>query len=244
VVVRPSIPIGWFGDSSAYFDSPLRVVTLGLNPSHLEFPSAGPMIRFPAARHLLMSGPLDGPRSRAYVQALDEYFIREPYRRWFDRGFGPVLRGLDASYYPDRRSRALHTDLLSPSATRPTWSKLRQADCRRLASDGVPLWHALIEYLQPDIIVASPGRAHLERIGFDRIGELHAIHRVERRNPFITEATGLRIGQKTATLAFARCTNVPFGSVAFADREAVGKAIGIAHRRTPLQESPASTRTS
>lgn len=224
VVVRPSIPILWFGDARAYSDSPLRVVTLGLNPSRFEFPSAEPMMRFPAARHLANSGSLDGSHP-AYIRALDEYFRREPYRKWFDRGFEPLLNGLGASYYSNKPNTALHTDLLSPLATNPTWSKLgrpRQA----LLSDGVPLWHALMEYLRPDVIVASIARPYLAKIGFERTGDLREIHRVERKNPFVTEATELRIGHKTTTLVFGRCVNLPFGSVSFPDRETIGKAIG------------------
>lgn len=46
-VVLPSVPIAWFGDLEAYLDSPLRVITVGLNPSRLEFPSPDPFFRFP-----------------------------------------------------------------------------------------------------------------------------------------------------------------------------------------------------
>ena len=37
-VVRPSIPILFFGDSEAYERSERRIITVGLNPSRLEFP--------------------------------------------------------------------------------------------------------------------------------------------------------------------------------------------------------------
>ena len=36
-VVRPSIPILFFGDSAHYACSPLKVVTVALNPSRKEF---------------------------------------------------------------------------------------------------------------------------------------------------------------------------------------------------------------
>jgi hypothetical protein len=51
-VVTPSMPILYFGNLPAYRSSPLRVVTVGLNPSRLEFPKAGPWSRFPAAARL------------------------------------------------------------------------------------------------------------------------------------------------------------------------------------------------
>lgn len=45
--VDPSIPILYFGDLTAYENSPKRIVTVALNPSNVEFPS--PSTRFPMA---------------------------------------------------------------------------------------------------------------------------------------------------------------------------------------------------
>ncbi len=47
-LVDPSCPILYFGDTCRYFASPLRVATVGLNPSLAEFPSNDPYQRFPA----------------------------------------------------------------------------------------------------------------------------------------------------------------------------------------------------
>ena len=47
--VDPSVPVLLFGDADAYFGSPLRVVTVGLNPSSREFPASDPFERFPLA---------------------------------------------------------------------------------------------------------------------------------------------------------------------------------------------------
>lgn len=49
-VVRPSIPILYFGDADRYARSPLKVATVALNPSHHEFPAADRFARFPLAR--------------------------------------------------------------------------------------------------------------------------------------------------------------------------------------------------
>ena len=46
-LVRPSAPVLYFGNSSAYRLSPLRIATVALNPSRLEFPDASPFSRFP-----------------------------------------------------------------------------------------------------------------------------------------------------------------------------------------------------
>jgi hypothetical protein len=45
-LVRPSVPILFFGDSRRYETSPLKVLTVGLNPSKLEFPAPDPFRRY------------------------------------------------------------------------------------------------------------------------------------------------------------------------------------------------------
>src|SRR5271169_6315979 len=49
-LVKPSIPILFFGDSDQYFSSELKVITLGLNPSRIEFPEEDRFLRFSSAR--------------------------------------------------------------------------------------------------------------------------------------------------------------------------------------------------
>lgn len=39
---------------------------------------------------------------------------------------------MDASYYDHQTSTALHTDICSPIATNPTWTRLSEADQGRL----------------------------------------------------------------------------------------------------------------
>jgi hypothetical protein len=51
-LVKPSIPILFFGDSNRYFDSKLKVITLGLNPSRKEFPEPDRFSRFKRARKI------------------------------------------------------------------------------------------------------------------------------------------------------------------------------------------------
>jgi hypothetical protein len=115
-LVRPSIPILFFGDDERYAASALKVVTVGLNPSRLEFPSADPFLRFPAARQIDPQRPaLD-----AHLAALRAYFRERPYNAWFRPAFEPILNGLATSYYPGTANTALHTDICSPLATDPT----------------------------------------------------------------------------------------------------------------------------
>ena len=113
--VTPAVPILFFGDLDAHLASPLRVVTVGLNPSRKEFPADEPFRRFPLAQ---------GNRNPSrYLHAMSDYFRTEPYSSWFN-AFKPLLDGLGASYYPGSASTALHTDICSPVATDPTWNDL------------------------------------------------------------------------------------------------------------------------
>ncbi len=224
-VVRPSVPILWFGDSVAFSNSGVRVVTVGLNPSRVEFPEGDRFLRFPAAR-LLTTPPATALQRLAYVSALDSYFRAAPYRRWFDQGFERGLNGLSATYYQGLPNVALHTDLLSLLATDPTWSRLANDERASLAHGGPPLWHKLIRLLRPDVVVASVAREHLDRILFPRLGSWRVIHTVDRDRPFVTEAVDIEVvpGKRTL-LVFGRCVSIPFGSVSHQSKLAIGSAI-------------------
>ena len=128
--VTPAVPILFFGNLGAYRASPLRVLTVGLNPSLHEFPEKEPLRRFPA-----LAGEGDPEPSR-YLDAMSDYFDIDPYSAWFNT-FKPLLKGMEASFYGGGASRALHTDICSPVATSPTWNDLDEADRKILESDGV-----------------------------------------------------------------------------------------------------------
>ena len=116
-------PILFFGDLDAYRASPVRILTVGLNPSLLEFPTEDPFSRFPLAE-----GP-EGRESDRYLAALSAYYRTDPYRSWFN-AFEPFLNGAGSSYYSGETSTALHTDICSPVATSPTWSQARMTTGR------------------------------------------------------------------------------------------------------------------
>ncbi|MCY3701358.1 MAG: hypothetical protein OXG16_01580, partial [Rhodospirillales bacterium] len=157
--VTPAAPILFFGDLHAYRASPLRVLTVGLNPSLHEFPADQPFRRFPLAEGCIARKP-----SR-YLDAMSAYFRTDPYCGWFST-FEPLLGGMEASYYEGRASTALHTDICSPVATNPTWTGLNAGTRSVLASDGTSLWHMLLEELRPQIVALSVAKAHLNRIEF------------------------------------------------------------------------------
>ena len=171
--VQPAVPILFFGDLDAYRNSPLRVLTVGLNPSLHEFPEDEPFRRFPLA-----AGACGRDPSR-YLEAMSAYFRTDPYRGWFN-SYERLLNGMDASYYDGRSSTALHTDICSPVATNPTGSRLGKADRDALAHDGRPLWHGLVEQLRPQVVVLSVARRYLEDIEFDAMNDWEVIHCVRR----------------------------------------------------------------
>ena len=223
-LVRPSIPILFFGDDERYFASPKRIITVGLNPSRVEFPAADRFERFPAAREINPASPaLDW-----YLRALHDYFRERPYNAWFRPAFEPILNGLGASYYDGAASTALHTDICSPLATDPTWTRLRDGRAA-LEATGIELWHRLVERLAPDVILISVARQHLEKIRFPRLDEWQTLHTVERTNPFPVQAIRLEVTPgKTTLLVFGRAANHPFGTVSAKDKRLIGVSVGRA----------------
>ena len=217
--VEPSMPILFFGDLPGYLASPVRIVTVGLNPSHREFPTGAPWSRFPAAEAIAQHEPLDEALRGIYLRSLSDYFAIDPYRGWFDRSFEPILRGADASYYRGVGSVALHTDIASPIATNPTWSQL-SPNQRVLHRGGAELWRDLVEVLDPDVILISVAREHLRVLTDRPLTEWAELTRVERDSPFVVSHTEVAIAGKQAHVVFGRCVNTPFGSVSHVGQEA------------------------
>ena len=223
--VRPAVPILFFGDLDAWLKSPLRVLTVGLNPSLHEFPGDDPFHRFPLAAG---AGGRESPR---YLEAMSAYFRTRPYRGWFS-SFEHLLGGMDASFYEGRPSTALHTDICSPVATNPTWSGLGKADRQALARDGLPLWRLLLEQLRPQIVALSVARKHLDDIGFDAMGGWKVIHRVRhkvdgglRRHPYNVEARWYDVGGAPSLFVFGPAAQTPFGTLAASQKQQAGSAI-------------------
>jgi len=54
-----------------------------------------------------------------------------------------------------RRNTVLHTDLCTPLATSPTWSKLKQDEKEHFRKNGTPLWRDLAKMLEPSVIHIS-----------------------------------------------------------------------------------------
>lgn len=223
--VTPAIPILFFGDFDAYLKSPLRVVTVGLNPSLEEFPTDTPFLRFPAAERIAV-----GEHAR-YLEALSSYFYEDPYSRWFS-SFEPLLNGLGASYYGGAPSTAIHTDICSPVATCPTWSGLDDDERKALEADGGPLWHDLLEVLSPQLVVLSVARHHLERITFpacDDWEDIYVFNRKvngdARKRPYKVRARSYVVGTGPALFVFCRAGSVPLMEIGTIHKHELGEII-------------------
>ena len=220
--VTPAVPILFFGDLDAYRASPLRVVTVGLNPSLREFPAGEPFRRFPLAQ---------GDRDRApdrYLAAMSAYFVTDPYSRWFS-AFEPLLNGLGASYYETAASTALHTDICSPVATNPTWSRLGKTHRASLEADGVRLWHLLLEDLRPQIVAISVAQDYLKRIRFVPGTGWTIMHTFDRKadatprsRPYDVRARRYEVGGEQSLFVFGQAAQTPFGSLSHEQRFETG----------------------
>jgi hypothetical protein len=199
------------------------VITLGLNPSRREFPKEDRFRRFTAAEGVCPN-ILGGTEYDSYIRSLNEYFRKCPYD-WFDC-FEDLLAGLDCSYYAGAPNTALHTDICSPLATDPTLKDLAPSAQTLLIRSGRPLWHSLVNWLSPDVIVASVARKHVYEIRFPRLGPLEVVYTVERKNPYAVTLTRLKMEEGRATaLAFGQAAQKPFGTVSNIEKSNIGRAI-------------------
>lgn len=222
-VLKPSLPILYFGDSERYARSSLKVITVGLNPSWAEFPIGDPFARFRKARHVY-PGILNGIFYPTYLAALNDYFRCDPYMGWFGT-LEPLLEGMGVGYRDGPTNAALHTDLCSPLATAPTWSKLTH-ERDRLGPAGVRLWLRLVRQLAPDVVLVSVARQHLASLDFQALSPWETIHTVERANPYRVEAREVEVfpGKRTL-IVFGRASQKPFGTVSSLAKREIGRRI-------------------
>ena len=224
-----TIPIDWFGNREEYEQSDIRIVTVGLNPSDIEFKESdkattcSTKFRFPDAK-------VGAPAT--YPQAWNKYFTCTPYN-WFNN-FERVLQGAGASYgghspeeigedHPHRR--AIHTDLCSSEATLPAWSKLTSAEKRAIAQVGIPRWQEQMKQLQPDIIIMSVAKEYWSKLPITDISDLCSITETKDgtkcKRPVV-----IRKGYYDGALIILGVTrNTPFGSVCKEEQKHIGELI-------------------
>lgn len=218
--VSPRIPILYFGDFERFRESRLRIVTVALNPSLSEFPTASPFQRFPSlCGYSRYNGNVLGLQ-----QAYNDYFKVDPYMRWFNH-FEKVLNGFDASFFcsNDYENTALHTDLLSPVATNPTWSKLNDNDKNSMSKSGLDLWHSLINFLNPDVLIVSVARKYFDQIRFLRSQQSVEIFSVQGKGRKRVTVCSMEISKKKrVNVIYAIPAQVPFGYLSHIEKKDVG----------------------
>jgi hypothetical protein len=132
-IVPGSTPVVAFGNVRS-----AHVATLGLNPSRVKFVDNSGYLLMGEQRRLstqysLGIADLCDATAEVIDQVLEDcnqYFQRQPYRRWFDQLL-PALKVCRASYYD---GTACHLDLVQ-WATDPTWGKLKPPIRKRLISE-------------------------------------------------------------------------------------------------------------
>ena len=233
--VSPAIPILFFGNLHSYCSSKNRILTVGLNPSLREFPVKRAFRRFPLAKGVSKSEP------DRYLQALSDYFRTCPYRKWF-RGFEHMLNGMGASYWKGQPSTALHTDICSPIATKPTWSRLDPEVKKTLEKDGRPLWHSLLEVLRPEVVLFSIACEHLSSFKFEPVDECHVVHvytktknGLERKRPVRICAQWIKIcGDRSLFIFIKPAARMPLGSLDNSKKQETGVMALEELRRGPV----------
>ena len=219
--VNPSLPILYFGDLDAYEKSPRKVLTVGKNPSDNEF-----RLKKNDNYSFCRFGKWNKDNLNL-IESLNPYFVDKPLKQWFS-SFEPILNGASCSYYNgEYRNRALHTDICSPLATNPKWSKLSIDQKNKLYKDGLTIWKELIEELKPDImfisvpkklfeeVIHSTGR---EIISFDK--KINGMQRKKDYKVYLHEHT-LNSG-KIVKVIFGQAANKPFDTISKKQKTQIG----------------------
>ncbi len=193
-IVENSMPIVWFGNAEKYLKSDLKVITVSLNPSDIEFKKdksavASSSLRFP---------DFDGSSASLYT-AYNNYFITNPYSTWFKASFGAVLESFSASHFENAINTALHTDIGCSYATSPTWTGLKAVQKSVLEPIGAKSWHSLVEILEPEVILFSASKNFEKKIVFPQVGNWTAVD-VNSKSPLLRGEFKLSNGKNVVVL--------------------------------------------
>ncbi|MCY4161112.1 MAG: hypothetical protein OXE77_04515 [Flavobacteriaceae bacterium] len=221
-VVKPSLPILFFGDLESFVNQSKKIVTVGLNPSDTEFRSSsdenGSYFRFPEYKN---SG-------ETLVKSLNNYFKWKPYDSWFKGSFERFLNGLECSYYPNHSyDKVLHTDIGSPLATNPTWSNLSQDQKSLLTKDGFEFWKRLMVEIKPDLIVLSVAKFYLDQLNLFSKEIIHSVYHTKeanlRKKPYNLEKYRVQIDNFETNLVFGKAANKPLGLISHSEKIKMGE---------------------
>ena len=222
--VKPAIPILYFGDVNAYFESEIKIITVGKNPSLIEF------CRQKGEPYSFLRFPYWAEK-QDYAAALNSYFECEPYKSWFGN-YEAILNGIDASYYSSssKINRAIQTDICSPIATDPTWTKLSGETQKELFNAGFQLWLDLINILEPDIILISIARSWLQELNLTNEIKFVSFDKkqdgTDRARPYVIHQYELSLNRgKVSKVYFGQAAEKPFGTLSNDFKQKLGKKI-------------------
>ena len=219
-VVKPSLPIVFFGDINSYNNQNLKIVTVGKNPSNREFQLNKELysyVRFPDFKNDIDSLEL----------SLNNYFKHKPYSRWFN-SYEPFLNGMESSYYPKNSlNKVIHTDICSPISTNPTWSLLTKNQQNFLFEIGFKIWKKLISEIKPNLIILSIPKEYVYRLNSKKLETIYTIRHTKegklRKKPFELELYSVEINGFNTLLVYGESKNTPLGSVSTEDKIKMGK---------------------
>ena len=223
-IVKPAVPILYFGDINPYFESEIKIITVGKNPSLIEFcRKKGELysfLRFP-----------DWEEEQNYAAALNSYFECKPYKSWFS-SYEAILNGINASYYSsvNQTNRVIQTDICSPVATDPTWTELSQDSQKELFDVGFQLWQELIGILEPDIILISIAQFWLQELNLAKKTKFVSFDKkqdkTDRARPYVIHQYELSLNRgKVSKVYFCQAAEKPFGTLSNDFKQELGNKI-------------------
>ena len=199
----------------------MKIITVGKNPSDNEF-----RLKKTETFSYVRFSSWDETK-RNLVDSLNPYFEDMPLRQWFS-SFEPILNGLSASYYKNKYPNiALHTDICSPLATDPTWSKLPKVAKEELYKDGVKIWKELTEELQPDVMLVSIPRVLFES-EFKSSAETIVVFNEKmdgspRRKTYVVNLHEYKLNNgKNVKVIFGQAANKPFDTISDRQKNMIG----------------------
>jgi hypothetical protein len=157
-VVKPSIPIIWFGNMDSYLNSKTKIITIALNPSDKEFRRTNnedfSLFRFPESNLIYDKSYLNVNDKKILCSSYNNYFTGDrSYKKWF-RAYEKLLNQLDSSYYSNEyTNHSIHIDAYTGISTSLTWGQLTEEDKSTISN--IPLFKKLLNFLNPDIVLIS-----------------------------------------------------------------------------------------
>lgn len=206
-VVHGSTPVPFFGDPGL-----ARVATIGLNPSSIEFLDGRGRLLSGRLRRLATTdslgsaepGQLSELQVGRLLQDCQEYFSRNPYRRWFDQLDVLLRRAFNVSYYD---GTAVHLDL-SVWATDPPWGRLSAGAQSALLADGVPILSQQLKQFGFETILLN-GSGVTDRLTAAGLVDLHPVGAVA--SGAVTAKIGISEADGTRWISWSTNLQSSFG---------------------------------